>query len=114
MAATLAAFAAVGNKTFFTQTDSLGKFNIDGINIYGKHPIKVTAVNSKAVKKGFVYIDAPNSDILPISNKTNTINEPIKEIDPEFIRRKEQEKQLNHSDTISLKEVRISAKSQSD
>ncbi len=55
---TLLAPGAKGNKIYFTQTDSSGKYYLDGLPLYGTQSIKVNSKNNKGKKGGIIFLDS--------------------------------------------------------
>jgi hypothetical protein len=54
---TLMAAGAKGNKLYFTKTDSLGRYYLDGLPLYGTQPIKLSSKNDKGKKGGIIMMD---------------------------------------------------------
>ena len=55
---TLMAPNAKGDKLYFTKTDSLGKYYLDGLPLYGTQPIKISSKNDKGKKGGIIMLDS--------------------------------------------------------
>ena len=112
---TLSAFSARGNKIFMTQSDPEGKFYVDGINLYGYQPVKITAVNSKAQKQGYLFLDTVASSSYPAIYKYQAYSDSTGHT--KMIKEMERRNQLisNHrlSDTIALNEVVVKSTSKS-
>ncbi len=70
---TLTAFKARGTKIFSTKTDSIGHFNIDGLQLYGQQPIKLVTSDNKGNHKGWITIDSLTLDPLPVLAKPTYI-----------------------------------------
>lgn len=112
---TLTASGARGNKLFVTQTDESGKFYVDGINLYGYQPVKITSVNSKAVKQGIVFVDTVSVGLLPSIKPLEIESEALLGSDrvAEIDRRKNLLKRQSLSDTLQLNEVVIKSQKKS-
>ena len=54
---TLLAPGAKGDKLYFTKTDTLGKYYLDGLPLYGMQPIKINSKNDKGKKGGIIMMD---------------------------------------------------------
>jgi hypothetical protein len=54
---TLMAAGAKGNKIYFTKTDSLGRYYLDGLPLYGNQTIKLSSKNDKGKKGGIIMMD---------------------------------------------------------
>lgn len=63
---TLYASHARGDKLYSTRTDSLGKFYLDGLPLYGNQQIKMNSKNDKGKKGGILTIDTLIVDHLPV------------------------------------------------
>ena len=104
---TLSAFSARGDKIFMTQSDPDGKFYVDGVNLYGYQPVKITSVNSKAQKQGYLYLDTAANNSYPAILKYPAFSDSTGH--SKMIREIERRNQVlgNHrlSDTIALNEV---------
>lgn len=57
---TLIAPGAKGSKLYFTQTDSTGKYYLDGLPLYGTQSIKINSKNDKGKKGGIIELDSLN------------------------------------------------------
>ncbi len=73
---TLQADKAVGNKMFTATTDSLGRYYIDGVQLYGNQTIKIKSSNDKGKKGGWIFLDTL------MSNPPKIYDEPVFAIDP--------------------------------
>ena len=60
---TMFASDARGTKTFTSATDSVGRFNIPGMMMYGKHEVDLSAVNGKGKKNGIFELDTINTPV---------------------------------------------------
>ena len=54
-----------GEKLFSSQTDSLGRYRVRGLELYGNQGVIVTALNKKAEPIGQVTMDSVLADSLP-------------------------------------------------
>lgn len=106
---TLSASSARGNKLFITQSDDAGVFYIDGVKLFGYQPVKITSVDSKAQKQGFIYIDTLNVSLLPqvkpLAVVTHTVNNS--KMLSEINKRRTLLANQSLSDTLQLNEVVI-------
>ncbi|BAV04652.1 hypothetical protein SAMN05421788_111150 [Filimonas lacunae] len=55
---TLMAAEARGNKIYFTKTDSLGNWYMDGLPLYGSQPVSITSRNKEGKKGGMLLLDS--------------------------------------------------------
>jgi hypothetical protein len=104
----LFANGATGDKLFATQTDSLGKYYIDGLKFYGKQTLRLNAVSGKGKNMGWIILDSLFKTH-PYEIKEKTLAQIVAKNTKtsEILRRSIQAKKQSLSDTILLNEVKI-------
>jgi hypothetical protein len=106
----LFANGAKGNKIFSAVTDSVGRFNISGLMLYGQQRVKLGSVNAKGQEKGSFMLDT----ILPmpispvVKPMLNQQRDSVATIAVE--KRAETIKNARIGNVTKLKEVNIKAK----
>ena len=70
---TLYAEKSSGDKIFFTQTDSSGRYFLDGLPLVGLQTVKLTARNKKAKKQGIILLDSVLAKPWPVKMFDNVI-----------------------------------------
>lgn len=68
---------AKGTKFFSTQTDSLGRFYIDKLELYGTQGIKLAAMNNKGEPSGRLTMDSVFNDTLKVRK---TLSKPVQKL----------------------------------
>ena len=107
---TLYAPEAKGSKMFTARSDSMGRFHFNGLMLYGKQNVTLSAVNDKGQSKGAFWVDT----LLPMPVQKRNLNlytaMPEKAITSAIEKRNVELKRLNLYKTTVLKEVTIKAK----
>lgn len=103
----LFANGATGDKLFATQTDSLGKYYIDGLKFFGKQTLRLNSVSGKGKNVGWIILDSLFKT-KPYQVEAKTVEQIVANNKAsEILRRSIQAKKLSLSDTILLNEIKV-------
>lgn len=90
---------------YHTLTDSLGKFNLDNIELYGKQSITLTATNDEGKNAGLIELSSAKQSSLPVK----TI--PVLNADSSTLKKQMIAEQIfskrRSLDTLRLKEINV-------
>jgi hypothetical protein len=103
--------SAIGEKLFSARTDSLGKFIVDGVNVYGSQSFIANGVNDKGRGKGLITVDTASHSYYPVKKVTyppDTSGTEMR-LKTEMENRVKITKRYKAGDTINLHEVKITA-----
>ncbi|MEJ6978926.1 MG2 domain-containing protein [Pedobacter sp. P351] len=104
---TLMASQALGNKLFTAVTDSSGRFYIDRVFIPQSSMIRLTSVDKKGKKSGWIILDSLYTEPLPVVSDFSTSDTLNDSIVQALIHRGFMIKEAKLADTITLKEVLV-------
>lgn len=111
---TLQAPQARGDKIYFTKTDSLGRYFLDGLPLYGWQDVKITSRDAKGNKEGVIMMDTVFGRPYPVKNIPNIIYD-TSALHNQFMKtavsRKSLMEQQQNRDKGELQNVTVTAKS---
>ena len=108
---TLFVDSARGIKLFSARTDTMGKFFVDGVNLYGNQPFNANAVNDKGKGKGLITVDTVTRSLYPVKKITYPPDNlpQATGFKTEATTRLKIASHFSITDTVHLKDVRITA-----
>lgn len=103
--------SAQGVKLFSAQTDTMGKFFVDGVNLYGSQPFNANGVNNKGKGKGLITVDTAMRSLYPVKKiiyPPDNLPQSTA-FKTEVASRLKIASHFSIKDTVHLKDVRITA-----